>query len=154
MKLLVHAMTWAEIEPLLQQLTDMQADNMYTYHYPNKTTDKAYVRGKLMELERHLSAGNTLFAAGGEQGMVQGYIWCYTGTFIDQKRMYLNTLYVLPQQRGGGLAQALMAYAERWAQLQGCTELATHYAAFNHRAGAFYKAAGFEPNRVELVKKL
>ncbi len=54
-------------------------------------------------------------------------------------------LYVAPQCRGTGLAQALMAQARLWAQAQGFERVQVHAVAANDHARSFYRRSGFVP---------
>lgn len=60
----------------------------------------------------------------------------------------LNDLYVRPEYRGRGLAQALMQAAEDSARQAGCARLDLSTAHTNHTAQALYESRGWQLDRV------
>lgn len=57
---------------------------------------------------------------------------------------FLEGLYVEPSVRRQGVARALVAEVERWAAVQGCSELASDSRIENVLAHATHRALGFE----------
>jgi ribosomal protein S18 acetylase RimI-like enzyme len=57
----------------------------------------------------------------------------------------LTALYVVPTQRGGGVADRLMAAAQEWARERRFREIRLYVTASNTRARRFYAAAGLRP---------
>ena len=68
---------------------------------------------------------------------------------------FLEGIYVLPEFRRRGVAQALVGAVEAWARQQGCTELASDAAIDNIGSQAMHHALGFEETqRVVYFRKL
>lgn len=58
--------------------------------------------------------------------------------------VFLEGLYVVPDARRQGIAQALLTDVEHWARAQGCRELASDCLLENVPAQAVHRALGFE----------
>jgi aminoglycoside 6'-N-acetyltransferase I len=56
---------------------------------------------------------------------------------------YLEGWFVSPEARGTGVGRALIAAAEEWGRLQGCTEFASAAEADNDVSAAAHRAVGF-----------
>lgn len=67
--------------------------------------------------------------------------------FEQPDRMVLGDIYVVPDQRGGEVADALVGQVKRYAQSTECTEVYLEVDIDNHRARAYYDKLGFEPYR-------
>lgn len=67
---------------------------------------------------------------------------------------FLEGVYVLPANRGQGIARQLVAGVQEWAEERGCTELASDALLDNHGSHAMHKALGFaETERVVYFSK-
>jgi aminoglycoside 6'-N-acetyltransferase I len=67
---------------------------------------------------------------------------------------FLEGVYVLPANRGQGIARQLVAGVQEWAEERGCTELASDALLNNHGSHAMHKALGFaETERVVYYSK-
>ncbi|MCR6670381.1 aminoglycoside 6'-N-acetyltransferase [Devosia ginsengisoli] len=68
---------------------------------------------------------------------------------------FLEGIYVVPAMRGQGVARALVAAVQAWAQAQGCSELASDAALDNLGSQQMHKALGFaETQRVVYFRKM
>lgn len=68
---------------------------------------------------------------------------------------FLEGIYVMPAVRGQGVARALVAAVQAWAQAQGCSELASDAAITNIVSQQMHAALGFmETERVVFFRKL
>ena len=67
---------------------------------------------------------------------------------------YVASVYVLPEERQGGVLHALLDAAERWARDRGLREMRLHNAADNEVAGRAWQALGFEVVEVLRIKQL
>lgn len=57
----------------------------------------------------------------------------------------LAAIYVVPEQRGSGLARRFLEEAHRWAAARNLDRIQLYVTASNDRAKAFYASAGFRP---------
>jgi GNAT superfamily N-acetyltransferase len=83
----------------------------------------------------------------GPQAQPVGLINCIEGysTFKAQPLMNIHDLAVLPQFRGTGVGQSLLAAAEQYARQRGCCKLTLEVLTGNRRAHASYLRFGFAP---------
>lgn len=62
----------------------------------------------------------------------------------DDSRVHINSIGVLPEAEGRGIARALLAAIEAWCREQGLTELTLDVYPGNERARRLYERSGFE----------
>lgn len=67
---------------------------------------------------------------------------------------YVNDIYVVPERRGSGLAQALLRAAEDHLASTGITRVRINVLAANAMARRAYEKHGFEPYEVMYEKRL
>jgi len=84
----------------------------------------------------------TIFVALDGTGLVAGTIACQAAG----SEGHLRGMAVLPQLRGGGLAQQLLEQAERYVRQQGCTRITLDTTEPLKRAIRFYERNGFRPS--------
>lgn len=147
----IKCFEWIDIEKYLEQIIDMQFENTYKFHYPDKKPNRDYIKRKILELEKHLQNGNTYFIGVIKEDNLYGYIWCYESIFIDEKRMNINLIFIDEKARGTGLGQKLINKIKQISAENNCDTMGTHYAIFNKSAGGFYSNNGFEVTRIEAV---
>lgn len=150
----IKCLEWNDIKKYLDLIIDMQLENIYVFHYPNKKPNREYIKIKVLELEEHLQKGNTYFIGAIKDDNLYGYAWCYVTMFIDEKRMNINSLFVSEEVRGTGLGKQLLNKVKEIAINNKCSKIATHYAVINESAGLFYTKNGFIPARVEMLYDL
>lgn len=143
-----------DIDHFYEQIVDMQFVNITKYHYPHKEISREYVENKISELKKHLETGNTYFIAVITEETILGFIWGYESMFIDEKRMNINSMFVVKQARSLGLGKLLMNRLKMRASKNGCVSISTHYAAFNQNAGRFYDEQDFKKTRIEVMHDL
>ena len=65
----------------------------------------------------------------------------------------IESLYVMPEYRKGGVARTLMEMSMSWLQDAACEEIALTVAVGNEEVLPFYEKLGFYPNLINLVYK-
>ena len=72
---------------------------------------------------------------------------CFWGfsTFAAQPLLNLHDFAVLPEARGRGVGQRLLAEIERRARARGCCKITLEVHDSNERAKALYRREGFGP---------
>src|SRR5919108_2602974 len=73
---------------------------------------------------------------------------------LGDKVAEIETLSVLPEERGGGVGAALMEASRRWALERGVRTIGVGLAHTNQGAQRFYEREGFTPFYVEMVLDL
>ncbi len=74
---------------------------------------------------------------------------CFSG-----RVMFVENVVFLPEARGLGMGESLMAWLEGRARALGCAMLTLDAYARNVRARAFYSRLGYDPRGVHFVKEL
>jgi ribosomal protein S18 acetylase RimI-like enzyme len=84
-------------------------------------------------------------------GAPVGLINCLEGysTFKAQPLMNIHDIAVLPDHRGAGVGQALLAAAEQHAHARGCCKLTLEVLTGNARALSSYLRFGFAPYELD-----
>jgi GNAT superfamily N-acetyltransferase len=75
-------------------------------------------------------------------------------TFLGRPGIYLEDLFVLPEQRGKGIGRMLLAHLARLAVERGCGRLEWAVLDWNHDAIKFYERLGARPNSDWTVYRL
>jgi GNAT superfamily N-acetyltransferase len=75
-------------------------------------------------------------------------------TFLAQPGIYLEDLFVLPEQRGRGAGRALLKELARLAVERGCGRLEWSVLDWNREAIGFYERLGAKPNSEWTVYRL
>jgi len=80
-----------------------------------------------------------------------GLINCFTGfsTFAAQALLNVHDIVVHQDERGRGIGQSLLAWAETRARELGCCKLTLEVLSRNERAMASYRRAGFVPYELD-----
>ena len=113
--------------------------------------DEPRVRRGLGQLMADPSLGSALFVDAG--GTCVGYLvlgWCFS---IEQggRHVLLDELYLVPDARGRGLGNALLAAACDWARGQGAEVVRLEVNRHNPRAKALYLRHGFREDDRDLL---
>jgi len=75
-------------------------------------------------------------------------------TFLGQPGIYLEDLFVLPEQRGRGIGRMLLEHLARLAVERGCGRLEWAVLDWNRDAIGFYESLGARPNSEWTVYRL
>ena len=136
-QLLIHSATVADVALLAPLFND------YRYFY-GKPADLPRAEKFLRE---RLTAGESvvLWARVGERATPAAFTQLYpTFSSVSTARVWvLNDLYVAPEFRRGGIAQALIAAARTHAMTAGAIRLDLSTGESNHSAQTLYESLGF-----------
>ena len=140
----------AEDAGILQDLIDALAD------YEHLPRPSAEARRRLVE--HGFGTGERLFRALLIEavGKPAGYaIWFFTySTFLAQPTLYLEDIFVLPDERGRGAGEALMRHLARTALEAGCGRMEWQVLDWNQLALGFYQRLGARRNHEWLPYRL
>jgi GNAT superfamily N-acetyltransferase len=91
-----------------------------------------------------------------EDGLPVGFALFFHNfsTFLGRPGIYLEDLFVLPDQRGGGIGRMLLTRLARIAVERGCGRLEWAVLDWNRDAISFYEGLGARPNSEWTVYRL
>jgi GNAT superfamily N-acetyltransferase len=91
-----------------------------------------------------------------EEGKAVGFALFFHNysTFLGKPGIYLEDLFVVPEQRGSGIGRALLERLARIAVERDCGRLEWAVLDWNHDAIAFYERLGAKPNSEWTVYRL
>jgi GNAT superfamily N-acetyltransferase len=91
-----------------------------------------------------------------EEGVPVGFALFFHNfsTFLAQPGIYLEDLFVVPEQRGRGVGRALLKELARLAVERGCGRLEWSVLDWNREAIGFYERLGAKPNSEWTVYRL
>src|SRR5213593_1152295 len=81
------------------------------------------------------------------------YFFTYS-TFVGRPTLYLEDLFVLPEERGRGAGKALLAELARIAVRRGCGRLEGAVLDWNEKAFRFYRRRGAKPAKQWMLTRL
>lgn len=81
------------------------------------------------------------------------YFFTYS-TFLARPSLYLEDLFVLPEERGGGAGKALLRALARIAVRRGCGRMEWAVLDWNEPALRFYRSLGARPMKEWIVHRL
>jgi len=116
-------------------------------------------RHRRVQYERWLSEGESVLLLAQREGRVVGYAMVRPGpgaaTWDPGERVLeIETLSVLPEERGGGVGHALIEEAARVAREEGADFMDVGLVFTNEGAYRFYEREGFHRFYISMVRKL
>ena len=114
-------------------------------------------KGEMLDIVDHTDSQLVVVADAGE-GKLAGFLEASIRPFVEDCESdhvgYLEGWYVEPDFRKMGLGRALVAAAEDWARLKGCTEMASDAEIGNEESLKAHTALGYrETSRLVHLKK-
>src|SRR3954468_11760714 len=147
-EVLVRPAEVSDVTEVARLLTELNLDVGVGGYPPDRERDPEVATVTPDQVQRRaISMRNleTVYVAEVE-GAVCGFVSLRLTPYLDQDAPYaeITEVYVEPQARRRGVAQALMTFAESQAARYGATSVHLVTGADNVKAQAFYKAAGYE----------
>ena len=126
-------------EDVLQLGTMFDAYRAFYGEQPAGADALAFVTGQIME-------GRSRFFLARLDGALAGFVHLLpsTNTLAMRPIWFLEDLYVTPVARRGGIAAALMLFAEEFARRSGAERLTLATAHDNNAAQALYRKLGYQ----------
>jgi ribosomal protein S18 acetylase RimI-like enzyme len=146
-----------ELEPLWRALYEHHAE-LARGISPVRPYPETW-RRRRATYERWLSADEAVLLLAERDGRAVGYAMVRVGEgpttwALGERSVTIETLSVLPDERGGGVGHALMNAVEEYAREVGAELLDVGVAHTNDRARRFYEREGFGPFYLEMVRDL
>lgn len=146
----------AAVIAALGALQDYEA-SLHDSRLTGAAVAEAYFEAMLAILARHSGA---LFVAE-QDGRFAGFVACCVNeddvlqeTADSSRYGYIKDIFVMPERRGSGLVQSLLAAAERHLAPTGVTRVRIGVLAANRIACRAYEKHGFEPYEIVYEKRL
>lgn len=148
----------AEVERLVEELWLPFAREMAALDDYNELVDEATARdhGVSYRYEQLEDDDSRVWIAerGGWIGYVRASISSPPPVFDRGLTLRVGELYVVPEVRGEGVADALLDRAADWGEERDCERVGLSVNAENDRARSFYERRGFETRRLKLDRPL
>lgn len=148
----------AEIERLAEELWLPFAREMADVDDYNELVDEETARehGLSYRHEQLADEDSRVWVAerDGWLGYVRASVSSPPPVFDRGRTLRVGELYVVPDARGEGVADALLAWAADWGEERDCERVGLSVNAENDRARAFYERHGFEARRLKLDRPL
>ncbi len=146
-----------ELEPLWHALFSHHAE-VGREVAPVRTAQTSWRRRRPL-YERWLAGDDAVLLIAEREGRAVGYAMVTVGAApatwdLGERVVEVETLAVLPEERGAGVGHELIAEAERAARERGADALAVGLVHTNEGARRFYEREGFGPFYVEMFRDL
>lgn len=146
-----------DLEPLWRALRDHHAEVGRSVAPVRDFADTW--RRRRGQYERWLSGDDAVLVVAKREGRTIGYAIVTVGDGpatwdLGDRVLEIETLAVLPEERGAGVGQALMEEAERIALERGADAMAVGLVHTNDGARRFYEREGFGAFYIEMVRDL
>ena len=128
---------------------------IYERNFPGFQVDEVFMddyERQLRAATRHAAERLWVLDNGGD---ICGFTWAaLVTTMVDPCLGYVKNLYVVPEWRGQGYAQKLLATAEEWFRGEGAQKAALDTSVCNEQALALYERSGYQISRLRLEKSI
>lgn len=144
-----------DVEMFFEELVRLKYRSM-EYSFPKGTRGLERIcRQKILEIPDYITKGKAVvIGTVDEDGILVGFLWAYPREFLDEKRLFINGIAVSEQYEGTGIAKKMLSYLKNIGKATGYSAIDLMVAPFNHHAVDFYRAAGFEDERIQMVLKI
>ena len=152
MKIEIRKFDKKDVINYMEEITKMETDNFYTYHFPNKLgKHDQFIEKSTRLLENFIEQDQTYFYGVIDSNQkLQGYIWFYE-MITYEKRIILRSIRVNSEIRRNKIGSNLMNIMKKVAKERQVDVIALHYAIINKGAKKFYQSLGFQEARVEMI---
>jgi ribosomal protein S18 acetylase RimI-like enzyme len=123
-------------------------------HVQNQKIEDEYILFKAKELMDYLLQEKAILFGAFKCKKLIGFLWSYSRIFLEEKRMYINSLIINNNYRGEGYGKLLIEELEKYAIEKSIYAIDVTTASFKTDAIKFYGNIGFESERVQLKKTL
>ena len=138
--------------PFAHEMADVDEYNALADEGQVREANVAYRRDQLAKRDTRI------WVVEGDDGDLVGYTCASVKSsppiFTRGATLSVAELYVVPDRRGEGLADALLDRAAAWGEERDCERLGLSVNAGNERARAFYERRGLEVRRLKLDRSL
>lgn len=148
----------AELERLVEELWLPFAREMADLDDYNELVDEGTAREHALSYRHEGLADEDsqvwIAEREGWRGYVRASVSGSPPVFDRGPTLQVGELYVVPEARGEGVADALLDRAVDWGEKRGCERVGLSVNAENDRAQSFYERRGFDTRRLKLDRPL
>lgn len=123
-------------------------------HVIDHKIEDVYILHKVKELIEYLAQEKAVLFGMFSHKKLVGFLWSYPRVFLEEKRMYINSLIISSKYRGKSYGQMLIKELEKYTVENNLFAIDVTTASFKTDAIEFYKKIGFKPERVQMRKAL
>lgn len=123
-------------------------------HENEKVISELYITEKAMEIFKFMANENTIIIGSVFENEIVGILWAYKRVFLEENRIYVNSLIVKEEYRGMGIGKNLMSEMEKIALKNNIYTLDLSTSTFKVEAINFYENLGYESERIQFKKHL
>lgn len=127
----------------------------YSLNFPDFRYTDGFASAFRHDLRRGaLDPNHSIFVL--DDGSAIGFLWLVIceNTWTGERYGYVNNVYLVPSQRGQGLAREMMSHAERWFRSRGINRARLTVTSSNAIACRLYEECGYKTTRWEMEKEL
>jgi ribosomal protein S18 acetylase RimI-like enzyme len=149
----VFIMNANDLRKNFEAFYDLFAENTRG-HVIDQKIDEDYIRRKANEIYDYLESGKAILIGAFENDKLIGFLWAYQRIFLEECRIYINSLIISDTYRGKGIGKLLVNELEKKARALKIPAIDVSTATFKKNTIKFYTDIGFEPERIQLRKPL
>ena len=149
----IRKMNAYELHIYFQNFLSLFAENTRGHVIDQEIKDE-YIEYKARELFSYLENNHAVLFGAFHNNVLIGFLWAYPRVFLEEKRMYINSLIISEKFRGSGCGRLLLDAIEKHALDHGIFAIDVTTASFKTDAIYFYEKNGYKHERVQLRKSL
>lgn len=146
-------MSIADLKTHFKDFLDLFAENTRG-HVTDQVIEDSYIKNKADETFDYLKKGQAILLGLFVNNKLAGFLWAYPRLFLEEQRLYINSLIIDKAYRGRQYGKALMDEIERIALEKNIYVIDVSTASFKTDAIRFYEKLGYKHERVQLRKGL
>lgn len=123
-------------------------------HEQDKEISEEYIAFKANEIFKYMENDSSIVLASIFENKLVGVLWSYKRVFMEEKRIYINTLIIKDDYRGMGIGKDLMTEIERVALENNINTIDVSTSTFKTGAISFYENLGYTSERIQFKKDL
>lgn len=123
-------------------------------HEIDKEISDSYIEKKANEIFNFMETDSTFIIGAILENKIVGILWAYKRIFLEESRIYINTLIINDTNRGLGIGKKLMAEIESVAKINNINTIDVSTSTFKKDAIKFYEDLGYTSERVQFKKEL
>ena len=151
--IIIENWNWDNLQQHYPAFFELYVENTQG-HELDKIISVEYIQKKADQLPSLFENNQIIFFVALYNNQLVGFLWAFPRTFIETKRICINAIIVNENYRGLKIGDRLMTALETKAHQMGVSEIDVATAHFKQDTIAWYQKLGYQPERVQLFKKI